>query len=369
MTAPLLLRLEAALRETNDPAAKAEIVAQMASYKARVGEFADAESLRQQLREHFGGGQYGRVSIRLMALDALLLYYRELSPNARDRMLRANLIASALRIRDLRALTASWLAHIDFNLNRFTEMAKWLAECFDNLEPDDSSSRLRASLVLGDAFQFADMEPEARRWYEQGRRLASEQGDQAAFGAITYNRAALHVTTGRLRQRMDGALSPGALALIDCEVRSAVNYQLSAGLRSLDHLLTTISIGASVLNENWSVAAGAVNALKASGAVAGGTGPMTLLVADEALCVAKTGTRAEALSLLAAAESLPFSACPSDDRALAYWSLARAQETLGNRESQLQFEDLARVSMDEHQMVVGSLRELLGPYRVDPEPQ
>jgi hypothetical protein len=362
MTAPLLVRLEASLNESAEPAVRAELAVQIASYLARVGEFDRADALRQDIRGQFGSGQYGRVSIRLMALDALLLYYRELSPSARDRMLRANLIASALRIPDLRALTTSWLAHIDFNLNRFTEMAKWLSECFAELPPDDSSSKLRASLVLGDAFLFADAEPQARAWYEKARRLASELGDQAAFGAITYNRAALHVTTARLRQ-MSNALSPNALALIDGEVRSAVNYQQSAGLRSLDHLLTSIAIGSHILGQNWSAAGAAISSLRESGQVADGTGAMALLLADEALCAAKSvGGAEEKRRLLEIASLTPKTDCSTDDLVLIYSSIARGYESIGDDEKKQHFLELCGEAISEHGAVVLSLRELLEPY-------
>jgi hypothetical protein len=368
MTAPLLLRLDAALRETADVGMQAELAAQMASYKARIGEFEGAEALRLQLRERFGQGNYGRVSIRLMALDALLLYYRELSPKARDRMLRANLIAGALRLRDLQALTASWLAHIDFNLDRFTEMAKWLAECFEYLEADDGSSKLRVSLVLGDAFQFADMEAQARLWYEQARRLASQLGDQAAFGAITYNRAALHVSTGRLRQQA-GTLSAGTLSLIDGEVRSAINYQLSAGLRSLDHLLSSMSIGVNMLNEEWATARSAIEALKATGDVAEGTGARAILLADEALCIAKIGNGSEAGHRLEAVGELPLDGCSSDDRALVAWSLARGHQTLGNTRQHARYLEATSIAVAEHQITLATLRELLEPYVAGPTRQ
>jgi hypothetical protein len=361
MTAPLILKLEAALREATDVGLRGELVAQIASYKARTGEFAEAEALRSELRAHFSTGKYERVSVRLMALDALFLYYSELSPKARDRMLRANLIAGALRLRDLQTLTASWLAHIDFNLDRFTEMAKWLAECFDHLETDDGSAELRASLVLGDSFQFAAMDVPARLWYERARRLASQLGDQAAFGALTYNRAALHVAASRLSS-LTGGLSIGSLALVDGEVRSAINYQLAAGLRSLDHLLGTSLAGLLVLQQDWGVALDKTREILNSQVVSEGSAAAAILLADEALCLAKQRNEAEAADVLDRARQLTLSSYPSEDRAVIAASLAAAYAEVGDRERQLLYEAEVSRALAEHQSNVEGLQELLLPY-------
>lgn len=365
MTAPLILKLEAALRDATDAGLRGELVAQIASYKARTGEFGEAEALRSELRAHFSTGNYERVSVRLMALDALFLYYSELSPKARDRMLRANLIAAALRLRDLQTLTASWLAHIDFNLDRFTEMAKWLAECFDHLETDDGSAELRASLVLGDSFQFASMDAPARLWYERARRLASQTGDQAAFGALTYNKAALHVATGRLTS-LTGGLSAGSMALIDGEVRSAINYQLAAGLRSLDHLLGTALAGLHVLKEDWNVALSTIREVQKTHVDSRGTAAAAILQADQALCLVKQGDVALAATALDHAFRFPLTTYPSEDRAVIAASLAAVCEGLGDRERQLLYEDEVRRAIAEHQSNLESLQELLQPYLAGP---
>lgn len=365
MTAPIVTRLIAARDAATDEGTWGELTAQLASYYARIGEFDLAELERSRLREMFSHGRWARVSIRLMSLDALLLYYRALSPDARDRMLRSNLIAGALKQRDLRALTASWLAHIDFNLGRYTEMAKWLADCFDDLDADDGTADLRVSLVLGDSFQFADRETEARKWYDHARPLASKLGDQASIGALTYNRAALHVSAARVKA-IGQKIGSEATLMLDGEVRSAINYQVVARLRSLDHLLHCASISVLMLREMPSDALPAIDALIASGEVGRQSSAFQILLADRALCLAQIGRSRDAEDQLREQDESDLCDLPGDDRAIVLESRAQCWAILGDSDRQSAMRRDTAAALEEHQATIEGMLELLLPYEAGP---
>jgi hypothetical protein len=148
VTAPLVIQ------ERRDPEARAMLLAELACYYARIGEFEDAETMRRDLRAEFSDGHSAPVSILIMVLESLLLYFRELSPLARDRMLRANLLSKAFREKRLVLLTSAWLAHIDFNQGRFDSMATAIQSTLETIESDDGTANCRVFLVLGDAFSF-----------------------------------------------------------------------------------------------------------------------------------------------------------------------------------------------------------------------
>ncbi|MDP3612605.1 MAG: hypothetical protein Q8R98_12185, partial [Rubrivivax sp.] len=300
MTSPLLNRLLHTLSTTTDPVSSAVLSAQIACYQARVGEFEDAESRRIELRRVFGDGHSPQVSILVMCLEALLMFFKELDPNARDRLLRANLISVACHERPLIALTSAWMAHLDFNAGRYESMAKSMQACATNLDADDGTAACRLALVLGDAFDFVGNSQTARVWYEDARITASRLGDQAAVGAITYNRAALHVSNGRVK-RISGELERTEVALIGGEVKSAINYQAVARLKSLDHLLRSASVGALMLEDRFEEASVAILTLLASSAVPAGSAELALLYADQALCLAKIGKGDQALEMAGAA--------------------------------------------------------------------
>jgi predicted negative regulator of RcsB-dependent stress response len=263
-------------------------LAELACYYARVGDFERAESSRVELRRVFGDGRDLRVSVLIMTLEALLLYFRELNPAARDRLLRAKLLCTAGKEERLLALTSAWLAHIDFNLERFDDMSESIALGLKSLDADDGTAECRLALVLGDAFMYCDQENVARHWYERAHLSATRLGDQAAIGAMTYNRAALRVTNLRLAQVVEPSQAID-FALARAELKSATNYQAVAGLRSLDHLLRAAQVGVLMLENDFSKASAQIQQILDSGEVPSHSGAFYTLRADRLTCSVKLG--------------------------------------------------------------------------------
>ena len=98
MTSPLVRRLVANIDLCHDTERRACHVAELACYWARVGEFEEAERLRTELRRDFGDCRSVRVSVLIMCIEALLMYFRELSPLARGRMAGANVLSTAMQV-------------------------------------------------------------------------------------------------------------------------------------------------------------------------------------------------------------------------------------------------------------------------------
>lgn len=327
VNSPLVTRLLAELAATSDVRRKALLMAELGRYRARIGEFDEAERIRVDLRRGFGDGRDIRVSVLIMVIEALQLYYRDLSPGARNWMARACLLSNASGDKWLIALTAAWMAHIEFNQNRFDEMVVQLATSRAALGPDCDEAECRAAIVLGDVFLFVGHLESSQNWYDVAHRAAVKLGDRAAIGAMTYNRAALRVA----RARFETSSNPGCaldLSMLRLDVDSAINYQSVAKLRSLDHLLTTTKIGSQILRAQFSEAAEAIATTLSSGSVADGSALHTLLKADYALCQVKLG-RAEGV---ASYFESPFISnvldLDADDRTVALASLHEAAREL-----------------------------------------
>lgn len=359
------MRLEAELLTTVDPVDRALLTVQIACYQARIGEFESAESTRMELRREFGTGQSARVSIMIMCLEGLLLYFKDLDPAARDRLFRANILSVACCERSLIALTSAWLSHIDFNQARYDSMATALAKCFESIEADDGNASCRAALVLGDAFTFTNKIAQAKAWYENARVTANRIGDQAAVGAITYNRAALHVASGRVR-RLTTALDLSEIAFINAEVRSAVNYQYVARLISLDHLLRSSSIGVLMLEEQFGRACLAINELVASSEVPRGSAELALLYADQAHCLARLGKFSDAAVSAQAATAVATDRFDADDRAVIFGALGDYHLVSGEESSAASWKSACRIALEEHQKTIDSLTVLLIPFLSGP---
>ena len=365
MTSPLVARLEAELRAAADPIEKGALSAQLACYEARIGEFDRAEMRRVELRKEFGDGHSARVSILIMCLEGLLLYFKDLDIGARDRLLRANFLSTACRQNALIALTSAWLAHIDFNQGRFSSMATSIAKCFEAIEADDGSATCRVSLVLGDSFSFVGLMPQSRAWYEHARIVASRIGDQAAVGALTYNRAALHVASARLR-RLTANIEISEVNYIDAEVRSAINYQYVARLASLDHLLRATRIGVFVLQEKYHDAALAITEVIDSCAVPAGSAELALLHADNAHCLARLGQFPLAASEAQLASSIPSGGFDADDCAVIFGALSDYSTVAGDIAQAQSLRQAQYAALDVHRKTLEQLMGLLERYSAGP---
>lgn len=313
MVSPLESRLTARIAEATDESLRGIYLAELACYYARVGDFDRAESHRVELRSVFGDGRDLRVSVLIMTLEALLLYFRELSPAARDRLLRARLLCAAGKEHRLLALTSAWLAHIDFNLDRFDEMSESIALGIESLDADDGAAECRLALVLGDAFMYCERETAAKHWYDRAHVSATRLGDQAAIGAMTYNRAALRVANLRMAKIVEPNQAID-FALARAELKSATNYQAVAGLRSLDHLLRAAQVGVLMLEGDFSRASVQIQQVLDSGEVPSHSGAFHTLRADRLTCFLKLGDLRSARECAVALTGSALKSLSPDDR-------------------------------------------------------
>ena len=361
LRAPLIERLEAAVRSSKDPDSRAELMAQIACYQARVGEFDESERIRTELRSAYSDGHCPRVSIRIMCAESLLLFYRALDrAAARDRMFRANLLSVALSLPDLVSLTSAWMAHIDFNAGRFESMAKAASVSVGSMEADDGSAECRIALLLGDAFLYGGSEGVARDWYERARLAANRLGDHAAVGALTYNRGALHLARSRV-EGLEDEIDPSRIALVCAEIRSAVNYQAVARLRSLDHLLRSAIASSLMLEGRFAEASVAILKLIGSSEVPSGSAELALLYSDNAFCLAKTGDWHLAAEMAAAAIEIDAGGFDFDDLALIYDGLAKYHGAIGDSGLAKEMRSKAAFSLSEHRETITRLNLLIAP--------
>lgn len=362
---PLVLRLQKQIEGTSDDEMRGVLLAQIAWYLARTGDFDGSEKIRLELRHKFFDANSspvsGRVSISLMILEALTLYYRELSPRARDRMLRANLLAKSFGERWLAALSSSWLAHIDFNQNRFDSMAASISSAFELMEANDIAVKCRLSLVLGDAFLYCQSRTESQRWYDVARRSANELGDHAAIGAVTYNRAALQISSLRVSDALQPA-STEEVASARAELQSAINYQRIAGLRSLDHLLDDMSVGLSILEGHYVSVISMLTRSTFAGETNFSKNNSPIKVADFAYCLASVGNFEEASRCLSGIDASALEIVSADDQVVALGSIAKTFKILGDhRQANLHLAK-AETALLEHRAIISEIRNLIDSF-------
>ena len=361
MTSPLVQRLITNIDRCQDTEGRACYVAELACYWARVGEFEEAERLRTELRRDFGDCRSVRVSVLIMCIESLLMYFRELSPLARSRMAAANVLSTAASDSRLTTLTSAWMAHIDFNLNRFETMVTAIAACLSTIDADDGTADCRVSLVLGDAFLFVRALSPSDAWYARARTAASRVGDHAAIGALTYNRAALHLAAARIKS-LNQPLPTQEVNLMLAEVQSAINYQSIARLRSLDHLLQTLSVGALLLQERFGEALLKIREVLQLADVPPDSAQRALLQADLALALASTGQTAIALQVIESLLDRKIDSFGADDRGVIWSSIHRASLVCGVTDKLPRYVSEIDAAIAQHNETVARLVILLMPF-------
>jgi hypothetical protein len=359
---PFFRRLVEQRDRAIDPIGRALGDAEIAIYQTRLGEYEPAHETASRLRAEFGDGRSGRVSIMLMVLEALLAYFKDLSPTTHDRIARAQLLSRVGRDRQLTVFTSAWLAHVDFNLGRYGEMTRALTDCFGAVAPDDTEALCRVALTLGDAFLYCEDHEASRAWYAIAHQHATGLGDHASIGALTYNKAALQVFGARLRLAQ-GPMEPGALARLSGDLKSAVNYQAIARLRSLQSLFDRALVSLRILMSDYAGALKALQAIIGEDVKTAFFDSLASLKSDAALCYSHVGRQSEAVRAVAEITRGQLESLASDDRAIAAAALAEACERCSLPAERDGFRELCQQSLQEHANQLTALRASLAPYR------
>lgn len=363
MDSPYAARLTQRHNDAVDPIERAIILAEVGMYRARSGDFPAAEGIAKELRANFGDGKSARVSILLMTLEALVIYFRDLSHSAHDRMSRAQFLSVAGRSPQLIALTSAWLAHITFNLNRYGEMLRAVGAFMQTAAMADEQTICRAALTLGDAFLVAGNRTAAKAWYDKAREYAVRLGDHASIGALTYNKAALGSFVARLAA-LEEPLDHDSLQLLSGEVKSAINYQSVAGLQSLQSLLNNALVSIRMLESDYEGALKQIELLLSNSSRVSFSDVSVNLQCDLAHCYARTGREVEALTTAQKIAAGGIDGLAADDRALANWALGEAYDACGYPDDAAACRTKCAAALAEHRTQIDALSAGLEPYQV-----
>ncbi len=361
MVAPIVRRLSEQVLSSQDEEQRACYSLELAAYHARAGDFDAAEAIRQKVRASFGSGRSPAVSIRLMCLEGVLAFFQRLDPLARDRIYRANVLSTALQQRALVALTAAWLAHMDFNLNRFEDLRADLRSALDAISSDDLEAKCRVALVLADAFLYAHDFRCSRTYYQWSHSLAVRIGDRAAIAAMTYNSAAMKISALRVMEAM-GQDVKQQLDFARIEVEGAVKFQYLAGLTSLPQLLESIQCSYSMLKGEFAEALTRLEDKLPGSRVDLSDSTMLPAQGDRIRCLAELRRTATMRNEILQLEDACVAIEQSDERLILCYNLARAYQACRLPEDALRCERRIESASIAHRAQLEALRETLSRY-------
>lgn len=318
-------RIAAAAR---DPVQSACLRAERATVLARQGRLDEARAELELIRTRHAAKPNAVVTAWVCLGEGMLMYYSNLSANARDRILRAFALSEAAGAKHVGALTAAWLAQMDFAALDFAAMLHHMSHALNNSSSDQHSARSRASLVAAEAFHWAERSDLAAPWYVKARQHASSEGDDSMLSALMHNMAWLRVAEYR-RREASGQLGEAEARQAKIGAESIGHFDKMVGISSLGSLLPMLRAQVLILAHHYDEALALLEA-HAEAFIHQGLERLACSVhADIALCLVERGDINAALRSAQMAINQLLPTTHADDRALTHARASRVFRVAG----------------------------------------
>ncbi len=197
MASRLLTRLDASIAAASTPTKADCLRAERAGLLARLGRLGDARAALSSLQMQYSSHPHPMVSPWLCLADGLLSYYSDMGPEAHDRVRRAHALSKSMRDNNLHALSAAWLAFMDYGNGDMKSLASHAAEALELASPDHHAARARASMAFALAYHMCDRYDLAQPWYTLARHHGLAEGDEATLSALGHNYAGMNANLAR----------------------------------------------------------------------------------------------------------------------------------------------------------------------------
>lgn len=329
MKSRLLSRLDTDIRGAPHEFAADSLRCERAAYLARLGAFDDAQREIDALRQRYGQQPSTAISAWLHLAEALVGHYTDLGPAVRDKLARSHALSAAAGLKPLQALSAAWLAHLDYLVMDAAAMVRRATEALTLADPGHHAALARVKLVIAQAYHEAGRYDRAQPWYQQARRHATADGDDATLSAMMWNMASLRVAGWRQLAARGAPTADSEMHLL-LGAESTAHFDAMVGVRSLSALQPILRAQVFSLLDRPAEALALFDAHLDESRRPGMEPVAGILLADRAWCHLQArrevSARADAIAA-AAALDLPGSAC---DRAPGHTRLAQVFDALGD---------------------------------------
>lgn len=356
---PMLARLDAALAASVHPIDAACARAERAGFLARQGFFDQAQADLAILRSEFSQRPAALVTVWICIVEAWIEQNSGRLAASRDKMLRAQALSAAAKLKPLQALSAAWLAHLSFVQDDIDDMAKYLTLAFDLAAPDHHAALARASMVAASAYHFANRLDLAQPWYTRAREHAQAESDDAALSVITFTIAG-HRSNHALRATIFSSLDTEEARRAEAWVAASFNFDQWVGTVYQDayvQMLRAIVYSA----QGQHAKALEVYSAHLDDADRQGLANMRAThLADRAWCRFHCGDEPGARSDAEASVALIDPGMNLEDLAVAHGRLEQVFQAIGDVDTSLRHRQLAREHWSRHLEMQRSVIDLLG---------
>lgn len=366
----ILVRFDSQIASAPDPVQADCKRAERAAYLARLGRGAEAQTDIDAIRVRQAVGPPTAVIAWLNLAEGLLGQFRfnhsgQAGPGARDKLLRAHALGTAIGLTPLQALAAGWLAHIAFLRADFEAMVRHATEALRIAAADHHAVHSGVCLVLAKAHHLSGRLALALPWYERCRQHAVDDGDDAILSAQMHDMAWLRAQDIRAADCGLTGVPAGDPAHAVLGAESTVNFDRLIGSVNL-HSTARIQRAQIMTVQRRFVEA--VGLFEAEVADAAGADPSRLaadLLADRAWCRAHLQLPEAALADARRVQSIADPGMPPGNRAMVQARLAQTFDALDRPDEANAHRGLASAAWEAHRAVqadlVGRLAGLSAP--------
>ncbi len=186
-----LIRLDAAIKIETNRSRLGCLKAERAGFLGRQGHFDTARQGLEQLQREFAAHPDMHVSIWMHIAEGWIAHYSDNPSAAHNHLQRAYALSTAVNIKNLRSLSAAWLAHLAYSKNDFAVMGKYLRLALDSQDISFHPAESRICMLFAMSLHYARRLDSARPWYIKCREHALAEGDDGTVSALNFNMAGL----------------------------------------------------------------------------------------------------------------------------------------------------------------------------------
>jgi len=236
MASRLLSALDARIAKCRDPVENACLRAEKAALLARQGYLDAARAELAIVHARYDGRPNAVVSAWVNLAEGLIAFYGSLSLKAKDKLIRAIALSSAVGNRDVWALGAAWLANMNYLEQDFGAMVRNLSLALMQAAAQAESALARACLVVAQGYHWANRYDLAHPWYNKAHRHATNEGDTAMLSTLMHNMAWLKAAQAR-RLSVSGVEDREQVRQILLGAESTGHFDKGIGTASLQSLI------------------------------------------------------------------------------------------------------------------------------------
>jgi tetratricopeptide (TPR) repeat protein len=276
---------------------------------AQLGQFEEAESILANLRQEFSVDVYPAINLRVMILEAVIAYYKNINHLSLDRIRRVFVLANACSADEIASEAAVWLAHFSFNFEDYFEFKRGIEFSLAHFECLSDTYRSRICLTIADTYQFLGDRERSQNWYTCARILSRQAHDHGLIAAIEHNRLAIGLSRVRAERARKQSEVERFKRNWEVELASVQRLIEGFGGNSLPELVDLSDCFACQLREDYAGAVRAMDRIEAAGAIERCGMTKTLFEIERSWCLScsgiEVGITAEGNLSLSAIEALP----------------------------------------------------------------